>query len=132
MGCIFLICSTLRICNFCLFRCSNIVVFSEIQLSGKNVFFRCWTIEPVSERCIVSLLNRVVRVKPTYILLFSEIQFPKGNLNWYITLVITLYCSNRWGGKNRSKSTHGFFFQYPIFLDLECVYFMILYVDRLK
>ena len=44
-------------------------------------FFKCWAIEPVSEICIVSLLNRVVEVKLTYILLFSEIQSPKGHLN---------------------------------------------------
>ena len=44
-------------------------------------------IELVSERCIVSLLDRVVEVKPTYILLLSEIQSPKGHLNLYITLV---------------------------------------------
>ena len=37
----------------------------------------------------VSLLDRVVVVKPAYILLFSEIQSPKGHLNYYITLV---YC----------------------------------------
>ena len=43
-----------------------------------------WAIELVSERYIVSLLNRVVEVKPTYILLLSEIQSPKGHLNWYI------------------------------------------------
>ena len=43
--------------------------------------------ELVSERYIVSLLNKVVEVKPTYILLFSEIQSPKRHLNWYIMLV---------------------------------------------
>ena len=42
--------------------------------------------EIVSERCIVSLLDRVVEVKPTYSLLVSEIKSPKGHLNWYITL----------------------------------------------
>ena len=43
--------------------------------------------ELLSERCIVSLLDRVVEVKPIPILLFSEIQSPKGHLNWYITLI---------------------------------------------
>ena len=43
--------------------------------------------ELLSERCIESLLDRVVEVKPIYILLFSEIQSPKGHLDWYITLV---------------------------------------------
>ena len=60
---------------------------SVVVLLGMNVFFKCWAIELVSERCIVSLLDRVVEVKPTYILLLSEIQSPKGHLNLYITLV---------------------------------------------
>ena len=50
-------------------------------------FFKCCAMELVSERWIVSLLNRLVEVKPTYILLFSEIQSPKGHLNLYIMLV---------------------------------------------
>ena len=41
----------------------------------------------VSERCIISLFDRVVEVKPTYILFSAEIQYPKGHLNLYITLV---------------------------------------------
>ena len=54
---------------------------------GHKYFFKCWVIELVSEKCIVNLLDRVVEVKLTYILLLlSEIQFPKGHLNWYITL----------------------------------------------
>ena len=54
---------------------------------GHECFFKCCAIELVSERCIVSLLDRVVEVKPTYILLLSEIQSPRGHLNLYITLV---------------------------------------------
>ena len=50
------------------------------------MFFKCCTIELVSERCIVSLLDWVVEVKPTYILLL-EIQSPKGHLNWYVMFV---------------------------------------------
>ena len=53
---------------------------------GHECFFKCWAIELVLERCIVSLLDRLVEVKPTYILLLSEMQSPKGHLNWYITL----------------------------------------------
>ena len=45
------------------------------------MFFRCCAMELVSESCIVSLLNRVVEVRLMYILLFSEIQSPKGHLN---------------------------------------------------
>ena len=41
----------------------------------------------MSERCIVSLLDRVVEVKSTYMLLLSEIQSPKEHLNLYIMLV---------------------------------------------
>ena len=36
---------------------------------------------------IVSLLDWVIKVKPTCILLFSVIQSPKRHLNWYIMLV---------------------------------------------
>ena len=48
---------------------------------GHECFFNCCAMELVSDRCIVSLRYRVVEVKPTYILLFSEIQSPKGHLN---------------------------------------------------
>ena len=61
--------------------------FFVVVLLGMNVFLNAWAIELVSERCIVSLLDRVVEVKPTYILLLSEIQSPRGHLNLYITLV---------------------------------------------
>ena len=94
VGCMFLICSASRIWSFCLsFWCSNIVVLSvrifRSWVVGDECFFKCWAIELVSERCIVSLLDRVVEVKPTYILLLllSEIQSPKRHLNLYITLV---------------------------------------------
>ena len=50
---------------------------------GVNVFFKCCAMELVSEKCIVSLLDRAV--KQTYVLLFSEILSPKRHLNWYIT-----------------------------------------------
>ena len=82
----FLICSACRICSFwLLFWCSNIVVLSvrifRNSVVGHECFFKCCTIELVSERCIVSLLDRAVEVKPTYILLLLEIQSPKGHLN---------------------------------------------------
>ena len=51
------------------------------------MFFRSWVMKLVSGKGIVSLLGSVVVVKPTYILLFSEIQSSKGDLNLYITLV---------------------------------------------
>ena len=40
--------------------------------------FRCWAIELVPERCMMSRLDRVVYVKLIHIL-FSEIQSPKGH-----------------------------------------------------
>ena len=84
----FLICSASRICGFCLlFSCYNIVLLSvrifRISVVGHECFFKCCAMELVSERCIISLLHKVGEVKPTYILLFSEIQYPRGHLNWY-------------------------------------------------
>ncbi len=65
----FLICSASRICSFGYYFDVLILLFCV----------KCWAIELVSERCIVSLLDRAVEVKPTYILLLlSEIQSPKG------------------------------------------------------
>ena len=89
----FLICSAWRICSFCLlFCCSNIVVFLVRIFCNSVVehecFFKCSAMELVSERCTLSLLNRVVEVKPTYIFLFSEILLPKGHLNWYSFLTV--------------------------------------------
>ena len=83
LGCFILIWSASRICNFCLlFYCSNIVVFSvrifQTLFLGRNVFFRCGAIELVSDRWLVSRLDKVVEVKLMYIQLFSEIQSPKA------------------------------------------------------
>ena len=47
---------------------------------GHGCYFKCSAMELVTERCIVSRLDKVDDVKPTYIL-FSEIQSPKGHLN---------------------------------------------------
>ena len=58
----FLICSASRICSFCLlFWCSDIVVllvriFHDCVV-GHKCIFKCWAIELVSERCIVSFLD---------------------------------------------------------------------------
>ena len=57
-----------------------------ILLLGMDAFFFSCAMQLVSERCIVSLLDRVVEVKPTHILLFSEIQSPKRHLYLYITI----------------------------------------------
>ena len=61
----------------------------------------------MSERCIVSLLDRVVEVKPTYILLLSEIQSPRGHLNLYITLVFCKH-PNRGRGVISNDQIRGF------------------------
>ena len=48
-------------------------------------FFRCCAMELVSKWCIVMVSSRYVdEVKPTYILLFSEVQYPKSLLNAYL------------------------------------------------
>ena len=60
------------------------------------MFFKWSAMELESERWIFSLLDKVVEGKPPYILLFSEIQSPKGHLNWYITLV---FCKTPIKGK---------------------------------
>ena len=56
---------------------------------GHECFFKCWAIELVSERCIVSLLDRVVEVKPTYILLLSVIKLLLLLLYIYVGLTST-------------------------------------------
>ena len=68
--------SASRICCFGLLFCSNIVVFSvrifRNSVVGHECLFRCCAMELVPERCMVSLLDRVVEVKPTYILLLGN------------------------------------------------------------
>ena len=39
---------------------------------GHECFLKCCAMELVSKKCTVSLLDRVVEVKPTYISLLSE------------------------------------------------------------
>ena len=54
----------------------SVRIFQKIRM-----YFRCCAIELVSEICIVSRLDWVAEVKPTYILLFSEILSSKEHLN---------------------------------------------------
>ena len=49
-----------------------------------NVFLKCCAMELGSESCIVSLLDGVVEVKPTYVLLFSKI-LSQAESTWEIT-----------------------------------------------
>ena len=51
---------------------------------------RCKAMELESLRCIVSRLERVVVVRPTYILFSLETQSPKGHLNIYTTLILSI------------------------------------------
>ena len=74
---------------------------------GHECFFKCWAIELVSERCIVSLLDRVVEVKPTYILLLSEIQSPRGTFK-FIYNVGFLQHPNRGRGVISNDQIRGF------------------------
>ena len=79
-------CSISRIHSFYLiFCCSNIVVFLvrifQNSVVEHECFLRCCALELILERCIVSLFDRVVEVKPMYVLLFSEIQSPKRCLD---------------------------------------------------
>ena len=71
---------------FCFFVFLFSVRIFRNLVVGYECFLRYCAMKLVPERCLVCLLNRVVKVKPTCILLFSEIQYPK-HLNWYITLV---------------------------------------------
>ena len=68
LGCIFLICTVSKIFTFCLlFSCSHIVFSVRIfrnYVIGHKCFFKCRAMELISERCIVSLLDGVVEVKP--------------------------------------------------------------------
>ena len=62
---------------------SNNVVFSVRIFRNcfwAGIFFNCCAMELLSDRCVVGRLNSVAEVKPTYILLFLEIQSPKVHL----------------------------------------------------
>ena len=53
-------------------------------------FFRFCALGLVSEKCIVSNRNKVVEVKPMYMLLFSAIQCPYCSME-YIYIYIYIY-----------------------------------------
>ena len=88
------ICKASRICSRSLFiSCAIIVgfstrIFRNLDL-GIECVLRCKAIELESLRCIVSRLERVVVVRPTYALFSLETQSPKGHLNIYTTLVLS-------------------------------------------
>ena len=93
LGFFVFICRASRICSRSLFiSCAIIVVFStrifqSLDL-GKECVSRCKAMELESLRCIVSRLERVVVVRPTYALFSLETQSPMGHLNIY-TFVLT-------------------------------------------
>ena len=98
VGCRFLICNASRIWSFCLlFWCSNIVVLSvrifRSCVVGHECFFKCWAIELVSERCIVSLLDRVVEVKPYICWLYIYTYFFKKKQRNQSQRIINLFPS---------------------------------------
>ena len=85
------ICRASRICICSLFiSCTVIVVFSSRIFwnwdLGIEWVLRCKSIELESLRCIVSCLERVVVVRPTYVLFSLETSSPKGHLNIYTTV----------------------------------------------
>ena len=54
-----------------------------------ELFLKLKAIEMESFRCIVSRLERVVVVRPIYVLFSLETQSPRGHLNKYTTLVLS-------------------------------------------
>ena len=63
-------------------------IFRNLDLDlGIEWILRCKAMELESLRCILSLLERVVVVRPTYALFSLETQSPKGYLNIYTTFV---------------------------------------------
>ena len=72
-------------------------------------FFRCCTIELVSERCRVSRLDKVVDLKPTYISLFLEILSTKRIFELRYNFS-SLQNSNRVGGIIVNNQVRGFRF----------------------
>ena len=58
---------------------------------GNRMGLRCKAMELKSLRCIVSRLERVVMVRPTYVLFSLETQSRKGHLNIYMTFVLYIY-----------------------------------------
>ena len=63
-------------------------LFRNLDL-GREWLLRCRVIELKLLRCIVRRLERVVVVRPTYVLFSLETQSPKGYLNVYTTFVLS-------------------------------------------
>ena len=61
--------------------------FRNLDL-GIEWILRCKAIELEPLRCIVSRLERIVVVRPTYALFSLETQSSKGHLNIYTTFVL--------------------------------------------
>ena len=86
------ICRACRICRRSLsISCAIMVIistriFRNLDL-GIEWVLRCKAME--SLRCIVSRLERVVVVRPTYASFSFETQSPKGHLNIYTTLILS-------------------------------------------
>ena len=84
-----------RICSRSLpISCAIIEVFSTRIFRNPDLrielFLICKAMELESLRCIVTRLERVVVVRPTYALFSLETQSPKGYLNIYMTLVLSI------------------------------------------
>ena len=88
------ICRASRICSDgLLISCAIIVVFStriskNLDL-GIEWLLKCWAMELELLRCIVKHLERVIVVRPSYILFSLETHSPKGHLNIYMMFVLS-------------------------------------------
>ena len=60
-----------------------------------------------SLRCIVSRLEKVVVVRPTYVLFLLETLSPLGHLNIYATFVLSR-SSEEWGRVRENNLVRGF------------------------
>ena len=99
------VCRDSRICSRSLLISSAIMamfltrIFRILDLEIQWVL-RCKAMELESLRCIVSRLERVVVIRPTYVLFLLETQYSKGHLNIYTTFVLLKV---QWRGKSYWK-----------------------------
>ena len=66
---------------------SNDIIGGGVQIDFPKFGYKARELE--SLRCIVSHLERVVDVRPTYVLFSLDTHAPKGHLNIYMTLVLS-------------------------------------------
>ena len=79
----------------CYYSSVSTRIFQNLDLEIEWVL-RCKPMELESLRCMVSRLERVIVVRPTYVLFSLETQSPKGHLNIHTTFVLSGN-SEEWG-----------------------------------